>query len=108
MDWFSVQLENGRELMLFQLRMPTAEATPTHRDLHRARRACERTENAKIFNSSRSTIGPVPKTRAPYPIRWRITVPSLHVELECAAAMTPETGWREDAWSLSYWRARDL
>ena len=43
------------------------------------------------------------KTRARYPIRWRITVPSLHLELECAAAMNNQELVAEDASSPSYW-----
>jgi predicted secreted hydrolase len=38
-----------------------------------------------------------------YPIRWRITVPSPHLRLECAAAMNNQELVADDASSPSYW-----
>ncbi len=86
-DWFSVQLENHTELMLFQMRHrdggtpfvagtfidAAGRATPLHR-------ADISTTPLDWWTSAR--------TGARYPIRWRLAVPSRGVAIECAAAVT--------------------
>ena len=102
-DWFSVQLESGAELMLFQLRNVDGGSdayssgtyiAPDGRATHLKREDFQ-LQPLDYWTSS--------KTRARYPIRWRITVPSLHLELECAAAMNNQELVAEDASSPSYW-----
>jgi len=102
-DWFSVQLESGAELMLFQLRNVDGGSdayssgtyiAPDGRAMHLKREDFQ-LQPLDYWTSS--------KTRARYPIRWRITVPSLHLELECAAAMNNQELVAEDASSPSYW-----
>jgi predicted secreted hydrolase len=44
-----------------------------------------------------------PKTGAAYPIRWRITVPSLKIDLECAAAIPDQELVVEGESSPTYW-----
>jgi predicted secreted hydrolase len=44
-----------------------------------------------------------PATHARYPVRWRVTIPSLHVTLECAAAIPDQELGAEDAASPPYW-----
>ena len=44
-----------------------------------------------------------PKTGARYPIRWRISIPSLHIELMCDAAFAAQELVAEDDASPSYW-----
>ncbi len=102
-DWFSVQLESGAELMLFQLRRAgggidewssgtyiAADGRATH-----LKRADFQLEPLEYWTS--------PQTGGRYPIRWRISVPSQHITLECAAAMRNQELAAEDASSPSYW-----
>ena len=102
-DWFSIQLESGAELMLFQLRQAGGGSdayssgtyiAPDGRATHLKREDFQ-LQPLDYWTSS--------KTRARYPIRWRITVPSLRLELECAAAMNNQELVAEDASSPSYW-----
>ena len=102
-DWFSVQLASGADLMLFQLRQsngaidPFSSGTyiaPDGRSTH-LRRADVSLQPLQYWTS--------PQTRARYPIRWRVTIPALHVTLECAAAIPNQELVAEDAGSPSYW-----
>jgi predicted secreted hydrolase len=102
-DWFSVQMDNGMELMLFQLRHkdgsidPNSSGTaidPQGRTTHLAR--------------SDFTLTPIdywtsPQTGARYPIRWRIVIGALSMSLECAAAIPAQELRTEAAGGPSYW-----
>ncbi len=102
-DWFSAQLDSGAELMLFQLRRTGGAIdswssgtyiAPDGRATHLKREEFQ-LEPIEYWTSS--------QTRGRYPILWRITVPSLHLTLECAAAMKNQELVAADASSPSYW-----
>lgn len=102
-DWFSAQLESGAELMLFQLRHPDGSSdtfssgtyiAPDGRATHLKRSDFE-LQPLAYWTSA--------KTGGRYPVRWRITVPSLRLTLECAASLDNQELVAEDAASPSYW-----
>ena len=102
-DWFSVQLANGSELMLFQLRDtdggidPFSSGTyiaPDGRAVHLKR---------EEFQLQPMDWWKSPTTGARYPIRWRVAVPSLKVELECAAAIAEQELVAREKGSPTYW-----
>lgn len=100
-DWFSAQLNDGTELMLFQVRRddggpPFSAGTFVARDGH-----------ASYLRPGDFTLEPLAwwksaKTGARYPIRWRISIPRLKRDLECAAAVT-EQELAEENGGNSYW-----
>ncbi|MBZ5576729.1 MAG: carotenoid 1,2-hydratase [Acidobacteriia bacterium] len=102
-DWFSVQLENNTEFMLFQLRHldgtvdPYSSGTyidPNGRATH-LRRSDFQLQPLEFWTS--------PSTHARYPIRWRISIPSLRVAMECAAAIPDQELVSEDTTAPTYW-----
>ena len=44
-----------------------------------------------------------PKTKARYPVGWRVRVPSLALDLQCAAAVDGQELVARDAAAPSYW-----
>ena len=81
-DWFGLQLDDGRELMLFVLReasgAPSAASAAT---------LVASDGTARTLKSSEFTLRPTatwkgPKNGAAYPSRWTITIPSEALELE--------------------------
>ena len=107
-DWFSVQLDDKTELMLFQLRRLNGTIDPYSSGTYIARdgRATHLTRDA--FNLTPSAWWTSPKTGAKYPIRWRVSVPSLHIELECAAAIPEQELVGDDEASPAYWEGAVL
>jgi predicted secreted hydrolase len=85
-DWFSAQLDDGTELMLFRVRRtdaaePFSAGTFVARDGH-----------SSYLRGDEFVLQPLeywssPKTGARYPVHWRIAIPKLKLSLDCAAAL---------------------
>jgi len=102
-DWFSVQLDNNADFMLFQLRHPDGSIDPYSSGTY-----VDAAGRATHLRRSDFSLDPLqywtsPKSHARYPIRWRITIPSLKVSLECTASLTDQELISEDAASPTYW-----
>jgi predicted secreted hydrolase len=98
-DWFSAQFENHTELMLFQLRGNQPYSAGTYID------AAGRAVHLK---RSDFAVQPLdywtsPKTGARYPVRWRVSVPSLKIAVECAAAIPDQELVSKDKYTPTYW-----
>jgi predicted secreted hydrolase len=95
-DWFSVQLDNKTELMLFDLRRKDGSTDPyssgTFIDEHGV---------PKHLRSSDFTLQPLSYWHK-YPIEWRLRVPELNVDLTCRAVM-PDQELRGKHGGTSYW-----
>jgi predicted secreted hydrolase len=102
-DWFSIQLEDNRELMLFQLRRNDGTIDPfsagTYVDSSgRARHLARRDFSLRPLRVWRS-----PKTKGEYPVEWQIAIPSLKLDLTCRAVLdSQELVTGRDA-GPSYW-----
>lgn len=102
-DWFSVQLDNQTEFMLFQFRHSDGSIDPYSSGTY-----IDRNGRATRLTRSEFQLQPLqfwtsPKTRAHYPIRWRISVPSMKLTLECAAVLADQELVSEDAAAPTYW-----
>ncbi|RYZ88769.1 MAG: carotenoid 1,2-hydratase [Proteobacteria bacterium] len=102
-DWFSIQLNDGRELMLYHLRLtknrvePLSSGTLVERD--------GRTRHLKL---SDFRLTPVSQTTtasgARYPTSWRIEVPSLGLSLVSIPALADqELRPLRSGVDLTYW-----
>ena len=83
-DWFGLQLDDGRELMLFVLR--GAGGAPTDAS---AATLVAQDGTARVLKGADFTLKPTatwksPKSGATYPARWTITVPAEKLELDLA------------------------
>jgi predicted secreted hydrolase len=76
-DWFSIQLDNKTELMLFELRRKDGSIDPyssgTFVDAHGAARHLRREE---------FSLEPLVRWEK-YPVEWRVRVPSLNIDIQC-------------------------
>jgi predicted secreted hydrolase len=86
-DWFSVQLDDGRELMLFQLRTKTGAIDPHSSGTYVDRQGTAHHLTAREFSLEPGRRWVSEKTPAGYPVSWRIGVPSLALSLECDALL---------------------
>lgn len=86
-DWFSLQFDDGTELMLFQLR--TREGG---RDLFSSGTFVDAEGKATPIAEPAFILEPTdrwksPQTGASYPVRWKLAVPSLELSVEIRAVM---------------------
>ena len=80
-DWFSIQLENRTEMMLFQLRRKDGSIDPYSSGTY-----IDETGKAHHLTVKDFRLTPLEKwTR--YPVHWRVEVPSLKIQLDCRAVM---------------------
>ncbi len=95
-DWFSVQLDNRTELMLFQLRRKDGSIDPyssgTYID-----------ERGVAHHLRRGDFSLEPQSYwGKYPVAWRIRVPSLGVDETCRAII-PDQELKGENGGPSYW-----
>ncbi|MFN7994937.1 MAG: lipocalin-like domain-containing protein [Bryobacteraceae bacterium] len=86
-DWFSIQLANGTEAMLFEIRREDGTIDP-----HSSGTFIDRDGRARHLRASDFRLKPLetwtsPKTRTRYPVRWSIEIVPAGVTLECQAAL---------------------
>jgi len=80
-DWFSVQLEDKTELMLFDLRKKDGSI-----DSHSSGTYIDASGKARHLTAADFTLRPVAYW-GKYPVKWRIEVPSLRIGIDCEAAL---------------------
>jgi predicted secreted hydrolase len=102
-DWFSVQLDNGADLMLFRLRRADGSIDP-----HSAGTYIDREGHATHLNQSDFSLEPLalwrsPHTHASYPVRWRVSVPVRNLSLQCSASLPDQELPAENGIGNTYW-----
>jgi predicted secreted hydrolase len=102
-DWFSIQLQNNEELMLYRLRKKSGEAdsyssgtyVDTHGDAHFL--------SGSEFSLSPGGIWQSANSRAQYPLAWRIRIPSLSLELSERPLLNNQELFSRERIFPSYW-----
>lgn len=102
-DWFSVQLENNTQFMLFQLRRVDGTT-----DAHSSGTYIAADGHATNLRRTEFTLIPLeywtsPQTHARYPVKWHISIPRLHVSLDCAGALPDQELIAEGEGVSAYW-----
>jgi predicted secreted hydrolase len=82
-DWFSIQLQDGSELMLYRLRHADGSidacSSGSYVDAHGHSRLLSAQDFVMSPTVERWTS---PETKASYPVRWHVSIPGLQLELE--------------------------
>jgi predicted secreted hydrolase len=102
-DWFSLQFDDGSELMLYRLRQKDGQASRwshgTYVDAHGASRALSSAE----FQLSPGNTWTSPGTGAHYPIAWQIEAPALKLNLSLRTRLASQELTSRSDVSPSYW-----
>lgn len=98
-DWFSLQLEDGRELMLFQLRRRAGSIEPVSSGTVVAVSGVSRTLTLEQMQLSVLDTWVSPATGAEYPIGWRVQVPDEGLDLQVEALLPDQ----ENSLEIVYW-----
>jgi predicted secreted hydrolase len=103
-DWFSIQLEDGRDLMLFQLRRADGSIDP------RSSGTLVEADGRTVPISPSSAFGLVPgrtwtspASGARYPVQWDVRVPAAEISLTVTAAVDDQELHTERSTGVTYW-----
>lgn len=102
-DWFSIQLENGEELMLYRLRRRDATVDPYSAGTFVDARGANLHLSVAEFSLVPGATWTSPANGARYPVHWTIRVPPLGLELSAATPLDgQELVSRNPSWP-TYW-----
>jgi predicted secreted hydrolase len=102
-DWFAMQLSDGRELMLYQLRRADGSRDPrssgtlvdrSGKTTHLANADFTLTQGRAQFRS---------KNGAVYPLEWKVSVPSQGLELTVTTPLQDQELSLERSTGIAYW-----
>lgn len=97
-DWFSLQLDNQYELMVYVIRNEDRAQAVFFGTLVAPDGSATRLAAADLTLETRATWRS-PHTGAVYPARWRLSIPSQRLELE----ITPHMADQEMLTTVTYW-----
>ncbi len=102
-DWFSIQLDDGTDLMLFQLRR-----TDGSRDPRSSGTLVTRPRSVDRIALDEFTLEPgrtwqSPESGATYPIEWRIVLPAQRLDVTVRAAADDQELRTGDSTGVTYW-----
>lgn len=107
-DWFSLQFEDGRELMLFRLRTKAGRANSENKPENRYGILIERDGSSRVLNPAQIRLTPGKTWRGPkgqpYPIEWQLEAADMKLTIQARQhdqAMTGRFDYWEGAVSVS-------
>lgn len=102
-DWFSIQLDNGCELMLYQMRRNSGEPDAASSGTIVYADGSTRSLLSEDFHLEAHRPWTSPRTGGRYPLVWRISIPAVSAELEVTAVV--ESQEMDTRWStgMAYW-----
>lgn len=89
-DWLSLQLTDGRELMLYQLRTSAGEASPFSHGTWIEVDGTKRDLPPADFEFTPQATWTSERSGATYPVEWSARVPSANLDLRIAARMADQ------------------
>jgi predicted secreted hydrolase len=102
-DWFSLQLGDGRELMLYQLRLRGGGSDPFSSGTLVDRDGSARHLKREEFSIEPLAFWTSPSTGGRYPTRWKLRLPSEGLELEVRPALEAQELNTRRSTSIAYW-----
>ena len=102
-DWMSIQLENNTELMLYRLRRRDGTADPFSSGTYVDSAGHAQYLSAQDFVMDPGDVWRSPETSGRYPVRWRVSVPSLRIVLECRTELSAQEIVNRRQVAPNYW-----
>ncbi|MGB8886066.1 MAG: lipocalin-like domain-containing protein [Candidatus Korobacteraceae bacterium] len=103
-DWLSLQLDDNTELMLYRLRHKDGSVDPFSSGTYVDASGKSTFLSDTDFNMQPGTeTYTSPTTHGTYPIAWRVTIPSLGMDLQIRTALRSQEMAIRSIASLSYW-----
>jgi predicted secreted hydrolase len=102
-DWFSIQLDDGRELMLYRLRRKDGTVTPESSGSVIERDGRVRYVPLEAFAVEPTGTWTSPHTNGRYPSGWRVRLPGDRIDLALAPILADQELAGTNAGGISYW-----
>ena len=102
-DWFCLQLDDQRELMLYRLRRADGSADPASSGTLIDRDGQGHHLLLGDFSLEPTSYWTSPSSKARYPQRWRLTIPSQHLSLELIPRMADQELSPKRSTQVTYW-----
>ncbi len=102
-DWFALQFDDGRDLMLFQLRQDDGRPAPYSAGTLVSRDGTARPIAAHEFTLTPGRQWTSPVSRTAYPMEWRLRVPSAGLDLTVSAAVEAQELRTRQSTNVTYW-----
>jgi predicted secreted hydrolase len=111
-DWFSIQFDDGSEMMLFQIRAGTGPAGSaggaSASASSRSGTLVDRAGNVKALGPGDFSLSPgrtwtSPGSGAVYPVEWRLDVPGQSLQVVARAAFPAQELRTEQSTAVTYW-----
>jgi predicted secreted hydrolase len=102
-DWFCLQLDDQRELMLYRLRRKDGSADPASSGTLIDREGRGHHLLLKDFILEPTSYWTSQTSHARYPQRWRLTIPSQHLSLELVPRMADQELSPKRSTQITYW-----
>jgi predicted secreted hydrolase len=102
-DWFSLQLDDRTELMLYRLRRTDGSADPVSSGTFIDRDGHGRHLSIEDFTLEPTSYWTSQTSHARYPQRWRLTVPSQQLSLELVPLMAEQELRTSRSTQVTYW-----
>ena len=101
-DWFSLQLDDGRDLMVYMLRDSAGTLDYAHATLARPGQPPMYLERGQ-FEVRALAHWTSPVSRARYPARWQIIVPAANIDIEVQPVMEDQENRSAFMTRMFYW-----
>jgi predicted secreted hydrolase len=102
-DWFSLQLDDQRELMLYQLRRADGSADPASSGTLVLSDGTTRHLSVADIHIDTGGTWTSPMSKAVYPNRWRLTIPSLDLALDLTPLLDQQELRTSGSTQVTYW-----
>jgi predicted secreted hydrolase len=103
-NWFSIQLEDGRSLMIYQFRRVDGSLDPrSSGTLINANGAIVPIRNPSDIRLEPGRIWTSRASGARYPVEWKVAVPALSIDLGVSAAVDAQELRTADSTGVTYW-----
>ena len=102
-DWFSIQLDNQTELMLYLMRRKDGSVDPYSSGTLVSSNGATKHLNIKDYRVDVLERWKSPKSNANYPIKWKISIPTEGIELEILPAFPDQELITNRSTRVTYW-----
>jgi predicted secreted hydrolase len=102
-DWFSLQMADQTEVMLYRLRRADGSAHPVSSGTFIDREGGAHPLSLKDFTLEPISFWTSPLSKGRYPQRWRLTVPSRNLSLELVPRMAEQELRTDRSTQVTYW-----